>query len=1328
MAVQGHLQASTAAHGISFTGASGETTVRYTGLKAWDAMGRPLPTRLSAAARGLRLIVDADGASFPVTVDPVFVHEGQLFGRGDPTPPADAEFGSSVSISGDTVVVGSALDNTSGGLETGSAYVFVRSGATWTEQQRLLAPDGTTSDWFGSAVSVSGDTLVVGAPRDDFEKGSAYVFVRSGTTWTYQQKLLASDGAVNEDFGIAVSLSGDTAVVGAPFQFVARGAAYVFVRSGTLWTQQQKLLPSDGALVDNFGWAVAANADTLLVGARGHDTAGGGDAGSAYVFVRSGTAWTEQQELTASDGAAGDQFGYSVALEGDTAVVGARLDDNAGGFDAGAGYVFVRLGTAWAQEQKLVASDGASADQFGTSVSLSADTAVIGAAGDDLPSGGEAGSAYVFARSGTIWTLQQKLVASDGATGDNFGGSVAVSGNTVVAGARHGDTPVAADAGSAYVFFRSGVTWTEQQKLLASVSGAAFDLFGGSVAVAGSTAVVGAERDDTAGGMDAGSAYVFVRVAAGWTEQQKLVASDAAPGDNFGHVVSVSGDTLVVGASGADTAGGAEAGAAYVFVRSGTVWTEQQKLVASDGSPSDRFGSSVSVSADTVVIGAPNDDNISGTDAGSTYVFVRSGTVWTEQQKITASDGAVSDRFGSSVSISAETVVAGAPYNFNAGGIEAGAAYVFVRSGVTWTEQQKLLASDGAAFDHYGFSVSASGETAVAGAPDDDNVGGGDAGAAYVSARSGTVWTEQQKLRAPDGAASDHFGAAVSVSGDLAVAGAFFDDTPAGPEAGSAYVFARAGTSWTHLQKVVAPDGAPSDVFGSSVSVSGDTVVIGAPADDTAADGTDAGSAHVFRLQPSADVAVTKTDGQTTAVPGQSVTYTITVSNGGPDAVTGAVVTDLPPPVFLSPSWTCTASPGSSCTPSGSGPINDTVSLLAAGTATYTLVGTVDPAATGNLVNTATAVAPAGVSDPNPANNSATDIDTLTPQADLAVTKTATPDPVTVGHPLAYELIISNAGPSQATSVTLMDILPAGVTFVASAPGPPTCMLSGMTVACGLGALAGGGTATVTIDVTANAMGVLVNTAAVSGSGTDPDPANNSASAMTIVRGAKAELAHGSEAGHDLAAQPGALADLDVFLVSQKPYSSYEVAVDATSGDIGVGAGPLLQLIGADGTTVLQDSEPIGTGSSRSLRFRNTTAADVDDQTVRVRSAGGTTDCGADDVYRIRAYETTYSVPRFNNTGSQFTVLVLQNPAPYTISGDLYFQDTVGTLLATQAFSLATKATLVLNTASVPGANGVGGAITIAHDGRYGDLVGKTVALEPATGFSFDTPLVLRVR
>jgi hypothetical protein len=218
------------------------------------------------------------------------------------------------------------------------------------------------------------------------------------------------------------------------------------------------------------------------------------------------------------------------------------------------------------------------------------------------------------------------------------------------------------------------------------------------------------------------------------------------------------------------------------------------------------------------------------------------------------------------------------------------------------------------------------------------------------------------------------------------------------------------------------------------------------------------------------------------------------------------------------------------------------------------------------------------------------------------------------------------------------------------------------------------------------------------------------------------ELVHGSDQMHDLEALPGPAADEDWYRISQKPYSSYEVVVDATSGDIGLTL--VLERIASNGTTVLQSSSSIGVGFSRSLRFTNATAAAIDDQYIRVKSGTCTTTCGPEDVYRLRAYETTYAVPRFNNSGSQSTVLLVQNPASYTIAGNVYFWSQAGALVFTQAFTAGPKALYGLATAAV--VPGQSGTITVSHDGRYGDLSGKTVALEPSTGFSFDSPMVPR--
>jgi hypothetical protein len=217
------------------------------------------------------------------------------------------------------------------------------------------------------------------------------------------------------------------------------------------------------------------------------------------------------------------------------------------------------------------------------------------------------------------------------------------------------------------------------------------------------------------------------------------------------------------------------------------------------------------------------------------------------------------------------------------------------------------------------------------------------------------------------------------------------------------------------------------------------------------------------------------------------------------------------------------------------------------------------------------------------------------------------------------------------------------------------------------------------------------------------------------------ELIGGSDQLHDLGALPGPAADLDWYRISQKPFSSYEVVADATSGDISDLGLELTDGAGA----VLQSSVAVGIGYTRSLRFVNNTAAEVNDERIRVMSNGCTTDCGPEDVYRIRVTETTYWVPRFNNSGTQITVLLLQNPTNYVVNATVHFWSTGGVLINSQPFILQPKALTVFNTANA--APGVGGALSISHDGRYGDLAGKTVALEPSTGFSFDSPMLPRL-
>jgi hypothetical protein len=447
MAVSGSLHpASSAAGGITLADSIGQNVLRYGGLQSWDARGRAVPSHMEVRDRGIRLVVEDQGAEYPLVVDPAFTQEAELTGSDQQ---GGDEFSSSLAIDGNTAIIGAFFhfDSAPG---QGAAYIFVRNGTTWTQQQELNPSDGIEFANFGTSVALSGNTAVVGEPgygvSPNFNQGAANVFVRSGTTWTLQQQLLALDGAGGDFFGNSVSVNGDTVLVGAPEKASSQGAAYVFVRSGTTWTQQQELTASvDGAPSDSFGASVSVSGDTAFVGAPDHTVLTNADQGAAYVFVRNGSAWAQLQELTSSDGTAFDFFGISVSVQGSTAVVGASGAESTG---TGAAYVFVPTAeTIWAQQQILLAADGSPEDGFGVSVAVNGNLIVVGAPNHTDGGNFNQGAAYVFQRNGVNWPLLQELIASDGASFDLFGTAVSVSGDTVLVGA-----PGITDPNAGYVF------------------------------------------------------------------------------------------------------------------------------------------------------------------------------------------------------------------------------------------------------------------------------------------------------------------------------------------------------------------------------------------------------------------------------------------------------------------------------------------------------------------------------------------------------------------------------------------------------------------------------------------------------------------------------------------------------------------------------------------------------------------------------------------------------------------------------------------------------------------------------------------------------------
>lgn len=356
------------------------------------------------------------------------------------------------------------------------------------------------------------------------------------------QELNASDGNANDQLGSAIKLSsdGNTALVGALGAGTAAGAAYIFTRKGDVWTQQQKLTAKDGAPNDNFGVTLALSSDgnTALIGANGKNNA----TGAAYIFTRKGATWSQQQKLTAKDGAAGDQFGsVGLSADGTAAVVGASQKNSF----AGAAYVFTSKGGTWTQAQKLMPSDTIHDLQFGTAAALSSDGSTVIIGQDNRVT--HTGAAYVFTRKGPTWVQQQRVVAPDTTTNDEFGNVVTLSGdgNTALIGSSSKNNSI----GSVRVFTRKGTAWTSLQELTPG-DGEANDAFGilTTLSSDGSTALIGAYNKVNS----TGAAYVFTRTGAKWSQQQELTGSDSQPGDTFGYQggLNGNGDTILVSAVG----------------------------------------------------------------------------------------------------------------------------------------------------------------------------------------------------------------------------------------------------------------------------------------------------------------------------------------------------------------------------------------------------------------------------------------------------------------------------------------------------------------------------------------------------------------------------------------------------------------------------------------------------------------------------------------------------------------------------------------------------------------------------------------------------------
>jgi hypothetical protein len=380
------------------------------------------------------------------------------------------------------------------------------------------------------------------------------------------------------------------------------------------FSTQAKLTSNAQNPVDAFGCAVDVDGDTLVIGGIGNRFRGY-PRGAAYVYVRDGEGWTLQQVLMggSEDQTIEDGFGGSVAISGDTIVVGANSDSSAG-FLAGAAYVYVRSGATWSLQQKLTASDASPVGVLGLSVAIQGDTIVAGAPGDD-DAGYLTGAAYIFQRQGGVWSEQQKLKASDEAEDSVFGQSVAVFNDTIAVGSPSHSTPTVHYSGAVYVFGRGSSGWNEQQQITTRDI-AEGQWLGYCVDLSGDTLVATAPGDSV--GMHThGAAYVFSLRPGGWSEQRKLKDTDVGRYDGFALRAAIDGDRIVLG-DGTDNTAATWGGAAHVYVRNGnTGWSLQQTLTAADAANFDLLGSAVAISGDTIVVGVTQKDDF----RGAAYVF-----------------------------------------------------------------------------------------------------------------------------------------------------------------------------------------------------------------------------------------------------------------------------------------------------------------------------------------------------------------------------------------------------------------------------------------------------------------------------------------------------------------------------------------------------------------------------------------------------------------------------------------------------------------------------------------------------------------------------------
>ncbi|WP_430933059.1 T9SS type A sorting domain-containing protein [Saccharicrinis sp. 156] len=740
-------------------------------------------------------------------------------------------YGSSVDLDGDYAVIGAAEYSD----KIGCAYVLHFNGTGWDKIAQLTSSDGEYLDYFGCSVSISEDIIVVGAENNEND-GAAYVYEKPETGWssmTETAKLLPSGSS--DKFGCAIDIYQDEIIIGAWLETSYSGAAYIFVKPTTGWldmNETSRLTVSDRHVYDRFGCSVSLYNGTAVIGAYGKD-----DFGAAYIFEKPESGWSNMNEtakLNASDIAESDDFGFSVNINNDVAIIGSRDNDD----NCGAVYLFEKPIGGWEnmEESVKLAPSTRTTCHFGWSVYADDDAIIIGTTDNTGDS-----QAYIFEKPESGWTNMTettKVKISGENESDIFRSTVCISDDHAIVTSEYSNK-LGYNSGAAYFFNKTSTDWTSISEIEVTPSTPYFnneyDNYGTSVCINENYAVIGAPGYSNG----KGCAYVMYNNNNEWKTIATLTASDGVADDELGISVSISNDIICVAAYDDD-----RMGAVYIFEKTEAGWTdmtETDKLVAWERLSYEYFGMSLDICGNNIIIGA--DESI--------YMFEKTSYGWEKRVKRYTS---TENNFGHSVALSENYSAISQRVRNDKDNLFGGRVYVYEKTGADWGDSEwiaTLYPSNNDDCFNFGCSLKINEDNIIVGASGSSNE------AVYIYEKPETGWQNKSEtacLTASDGDKYDYFGSSISISNENVIVGAYGDDDN-DKFGGAAYIYNKPSTGWTDMTettKLITSDGGANDRFGKSVFIYGNNAIIGAIYDDE--NGLKSGSAYIYNIEDATNV------------------------------------------------------------------------------------------------------------------------------------------------------------------------------------------------------------------------------------------------------------------------------------------------------------------------------------------------------------------------------------------------------------------------------------------------------------------------------------------